>query len=102
MVRATASQSVDVGFNPQVVSYQKTLKNGIHGFPAWRSARTDSVENKQASLLVVSLGKALNGMPPYSCADRWRGQAVHPSWWPIGTKDMQTKHELIRIKKSVL
>ena len=24
----------------------------------------DSVENKPASLLVVSLGKALNGMPP--------------------------------------
>ena len=27
----------------------------------------DSVENKQASLLVVSLGKALNGTPPPLC-----------------------------------
>ena len=27
----------------------------------------DSAENKQASLLVASLGKALNGMPPSSC-----------------------------------
>ena len=40
-----------------------TLKNGIHSFPAWRSANRHSVDNKLASLL-VSLGKALNGMPP--------------------------------------
>ena len=33
-----ASQSVDLGFNPLIESYQKTLKNGIHRFPAWRSA----------------------------------------------------------------
>ena len=26
------------GFNPLVESYQKTLKNGIHSFPARRSA----------------------------------------------------------------
>ena len=38
LVRASASQSVDVGFIPLVESYQKTLKNGIYGFPAWRSA----------------------------------------------------------------
>ena len=44
----------------------KDLKNGINGFSAWRSAHRDSVENKPASLLVVSLGKALNGMPPSS------------------------------------
>ena len=37
-VRASASQSVDLGSNPLVESYQKTLKNGIHSFPAWRSA----------------------------------------------------------------
>ena len=30
-------------------------------------------------------------------ADRWWGQAVYPSWWPSLTKNMQTKHELIRI-----
>ena len=52
----------------KVESYQKTLKNGIHSFPAWRSAyKRDSVENEPASLLVVSLGKALNGMPPSLC-----------------------------------
>ena len=37
-VRAFTSQSVDLGFNPLVQSYQKTLKNDIHSFPAWRSA----------------------------------------------------------------
>ena len=38
VVRASASLSVDLGFNPLVESYQKTLTNGIHSFPAWRSA----------------------------------------------------------------
>ena len=37
VVRASASQSVDLGFIPLVESYQKTLKNGIYSFPAWRS-----------------------------------------------------------------
>ena len=36
---------------------------GIHSFPAWRSTLKDSVKNKPASLLVLSLGKALNGIP---------------------------------------
>ena len=43
-----------------------TLKNSIHSFPVWRSAHRERVENNPASLLVVSLGKALNGMPPSS------------------------------------
>ena len=38
MVRASAWQSVDLGFIPLVESCQKTLKNVIHTFPAWRSA----------------------------------------------------------------
>ena len=38
VVIASASQSVDLGFIPLVESYQKTLKNGIRSFPAWRSA----------------------------------------------------------------
>ena len=38
VVGASASQSVDLGFISQVESYQKTLKNGIHSFPARRSA----------------------------------------------------------------
>ena len=39
VVRVSASQSVDLGFISLVESYQKTLKNGIHSFPAWRSAQ---------------------------------------------------------------
>ena len=38
VVRASASQSVDLRFNPLVESYQKTFKNGIHSFAAWRGA----------------------------------------------------------------
>ena len=37
VIRASASQSGDLGFIPLFESYQKTLKNGIHSFPAWRS-----------------------------------------------------------------
>ena len=66
--RASALQSVDLGFISQVESYQKTLKNGIHSFPAWCSAqKRDSVKNKPASSLVESLGKALNGIPQSLC-----------------------------------
>ena len=38
VVRASASQAVNLEFIPLVVSYQKTLKNGIQSFPAGRSA----------------------------------------------------------------
>ena len=38
VVRASASQSVDLGFISLVKSYQKTLKNGFYSFPTWRSA----------------------------------------------------------------
>ena len=38
VVRASASQSVDLEFIPLVKSYENTLKNGIHSFPARRSA----------------------------------------------------------------
>ena len=79
VVRASASQSVDMRLIPQVESYQKTIKNGIHSLPAWRSAYRDSVENKPARLLVVSLGKTLNGMPPCSCGR----QVARPSSLPV-------------------
>ena len=66
MVRASTLQSVNQGFTSQVKPYQKTFKDGIHSFPAWHSANRDSVENKLASLLVVTLEKTLNGMPSSS------------------------------------
>ena len=37
-VRASALQSVDLGFIPLVESYQKALKKSNHSFPAWHSA----------------------------------------------------------------
>ena len=37
VIRASASQSLDPGFNLLVESYKKTL-NGVHSFPAWRLA----------------------------------------------------------------
>ena len=63
MVIASALQSVDLGFIPLVRSYQKTLKivftASLHD--AWHFKKV--VENKPASLLVVSLGKALKRTP---------------------------------------
>ena len=88
MVRASASQSVDLGFISFVESYQKTLKNGIHSFPSWRSAHRDSVENKPASLLIVSLGKALNGMLPSLCGR----QMVGPSSLPVVVAQSDERH----------
>ena len=88
VVRALASQSVDRRFIFQVESYQKTLKNGIHGFPAWSSAHKDSSENKPASLLVVSLGEALNGMAPSSC-DR---HVARPSSLPVVVAQSDKKY----------
>ena len=70
VVRASASQSVDLGFNPLVEPYQTTLKNGICSFPLGARHLWEVVENKPASSLVVSLGKALNGTPHLYVKDR--------------------------------
>ena len=67
MVRASDSQSVDLGFNQLVESYQKTLKNGIPASLLGARHLGEVVKNKPASSLVVSLGKALNGTPPLLC-----------------------------------
>ena len=83
MVRASALQSVELVFNPLVKSYQKTLKNGIHSFPAWRLAIRGVVENKPASSLVVFLDKALGGTFPPLC----ERQAVQtPQKWQLPSK----------------
>ena len=55
VVRASASQAVDLGFIPLVQSYQKTLKNDIYSFPACPWHLWEAVENKPASSLVVSV-----------------------------------------------
>ena len=58
VVGASALQSVDLGLISFVESYQKTIKNGIHSFPAWRSAFMGGY-GKQA-------GK-------FACCDLWQG-----------------------------
>ena len=70
VVRAFASQSVDLGFIPFVESYQKTLK--MVSIASLLGARHlwEVVENKPASSLVVFLDKALNGTPHLYVADR--------------------------------
>ena len=70
VVEASASQSVDLGFIPLVESYQKTLK--MVSIASLLDARHlwEVVENKPASSLVVSLGKALNGTPHLYVEDR--------------------------------
>ena len=57
VVRAFTSQSVDIGFNPLVESYQKTLKNGIHSFPARRSAFSGSFEEQAGKFACCVLGQ---------------------------------------------
>ena len=78
MVTASATQTVDLGFISQIESYQKTLKNGIQSFSAWRSANKDSVEDKPTSLLVVSLGRTLNGTPQSLRGRQVVGQSSMP------------------------
>ena len=57
MVRASALQSVDLGFIPLVESYQKTLNNGIHSFPAWRSAFSEGCEERAYKFVCCVLGQ---------------------------------------------
>ena len=57
VVRAPASQSVDQGFVPLVESYQKTLKNGIRSFPAWRSAFREGCGEEAGKFACCVLGQ---------------------------------------------
>ena len=68
VVRASASQSVDLQFIPFVESYQNLKMVFIASLLGAR--HWEVVENKPASSLVVSLGKALNGTPHLYVEDR--------------------------------
>ena len=57
VVRASASQSVDLGFVPLVESYQKTVKNGIYSFPAWRSAFMGGCREQAGKFACCVLGQ---------------------------------------------
>ena len=70
MVRASTLQLVDLEFISLVESYQKTLKmvsiaSLLGAWHLW-----EVVENKLASSLLMSLGKAFNGMPHLYVEDR--------------------------------
>ena len=85
VVLAFPLQSVDLGFIPPVKLYQKTLKNGVHSFCAWHSALGEIMKNKPASSLVVSLGKALNRMPPSLCGRQVAQFSLRKEgWWHKG------------------
>ena len=57
VVRASASQPVDQRFIPFVESYQKTLKNAIHSFPARRSAFSGGCEKQAGKFACCVLGQ---------------------------------------------
>ena len=65
VVRASASQSVDLGFIPLVESYQKTFEMLSTASLLGAQHLGEVVENKPAISLVVSLGKALNDAPAF-------------------------------------
>ena len=71
VVRASASQSVDLGFIPLVESYQKTSKMASAASLLGVRHLGEVVENKPASSLVVFLGKGLNRTPHLYVEDRW-------------------------------
>ena len=59
VVRASASQSLDLGFIFLVESYQKTLKIGIHSLPAWPSAFSGGCGEQAGKFACCVLGKSI-------------------------------------------
>ena len=57
MVKAFASQSVDLGFVSQVELHQRTLNDGIHIIPAWRSAQKRQCGEQAGKLACCDLGQ---------------------------------------------
>ena len=71
MVRASASQSVDLGGSFPLSSHTKRLYKMVSTASLLGAQHLrEVVENKPASSLGVSLGKALNGMPHLYVEDR--------------------------------
>ena len=68
----SASEAVDTGLISSRVK-PMTLKLVFTAFLFDVQHQRDSVENKPASLLVVPLGRALNGIPPSWCGRQVAG-----------------------------
>ena len=66
MVRAFTSRAVDLGLFPSRVKLM-TLKLVFTAFLLDAQHLRDSMKIKPVSLLVVPLGKALSGIPPFWC-----------------------------------
>ena len=95
VVRASASQSIYLGFISSSRVIPKHFKKMV--FTAFLlGAQHKRDKNKQASLLVVSLGKPLNRMPPSLGGRQVVGPRSCPSWCPGLTEDSQAEHELLR------
>ena len=66
VVRASASQSVDLGFIPLVESYQNILKNGVHSFSAWRLALMRGCGEQAGKLACcIPWARHLTGRPTF-------------------------------------
>ena len=70
VVRASASQSVDLEFILLVESYQQALKNGIYSFPAWHSPFMGGCGEQAGNFACCVVGQALNGTPHLYVEDR--------------------------------
>ena len=57
MVGASAMQPVYLGFISLLESYQKTLTDDIHIFPAWQSARKGERRTQDGKFAKCVLGK---------------------------------------------
>ena len=75
VVRASALQSVDLGFIPLVESYQNILKNVIYSLPAWRSAFMGSCGQQAGKFTCCVLGQGIQRDAPPLC-----GRQVTRKW----------------------
>ena len=79
VVKASASQSADLRSIFKSSHTKKLLKIVFTASLLRAHQNRNSVENKPASLLVVSLSKTINRMPPSLCGR----QVVGPSSLPV-------------------
>ena len=95
MIAALASHSVGLGSIP-LFSHAKDLEVFTASLSDAKPER-NSKEERLASSLVVLLGKIFNGIPSSLCGRQMVGSNSLPIAETSLTKNLQTKHELIRM-----
>ena len=103
VVRASALQSLDLGVHfPSRVISKKDLRKRVFTASLLAAQHIEVVwrTNRQARFL-CPWARHLAGCLHLHVADWWRGQAIYALWWPSLTKDMQTMHDLTRMKKNL-